>query len=156
MLHAARVRHCCALCCTREAAAAMTMEGRTVLATQRPAALTGVAVAGTLLRRAEPLLASLPPPHRMRTWKGFVYIAKNGELSRALVSAFPARSWLSKIHGGLWRKGEFSALMEGKMHLFSFGAHWVIVSTLSYYQVCAKRVYINFLCHNSWKFVGLP
>jgi len=36
----------------------------------------------------------------------------NGKLSRALVPTFPARSWLSEVHGGLWRIGEFSAVME--------------------------------------------
>jgi len=55
---------------------------------------------------------------RLRFMRG----SENGELSEALVPTFPARSWLSKLHGGLWRKGEFSALMERKMHLYSFGA----------------------------------
>ena len=30
-------------------------------------------------------------------------LPSNGELSRALVPTFPARSWLSKIHGGFRR-----------------------------------------------------
>jgi len=38
--------------------------------------------------------------------------AGNRELSRALVPTFPARSRLSKIHGGLWKTDEFSAVME--------------------------------------------
>ena len=36
----------------------------------------------------------------------------NRELSRALVPTSPARIWLSKIHGGLRRIYEFSAVME--------------------------------------------
>jgi len=30
----------------------------------------------------------------------------------SLSSNFSARSWLSKLHGGLWRMDEFSAVME--------------------------------------------
>jgi len=44
-------------------------------------------------------------------------------LSRALVPTFPARSWLTEIHGGLWRISEFSAVMELKMYQYLFGPH---------------------------------
>jgi len=35
----------------------------------------------------------------------------SGELSRALIPTFPARSRLSKIHGGSWRIDEFPAVI---------------------------------------------
>ena len=49
----------------------------------------------------------------------------NGELSRALLPTFPARSWLSKIHGGLWRIDEFSAVTKEKNPLYPFRARSV-------------------------------
>jgi len=51
----------------------------------------------------------------------------NGELSEALVPTFPARSRLSKIHGGLWRIDEFSAVTKEKNPLYPFRARSVIV-----------------------------
>jgi len=50
----------------------------------------------------------------------------NGELSGAEVPTFPARSWLSKIHGGLWRIDEFTGVMKERNHVYSFRPHWVI------------------------------